>query len=60
MRTIQNAVARQYFDGMQSWIEEHFDKTDDGYLLKPEHDGEINDLLMQVDNLSQELAKDDF
>jgi beta-lactamase regulating signal transducer with metallopeptidase domain len=60
MRSVQDKVSQQYYDGLGAWIAEHFDSSDDGYTLKEGHEYEINNFLESTDAMTKELANDDF
>ncbi len=60
LRLIRSELAREYFDGLGAWIEEHFEETDDGYLLKEGHEWEVDNFLTRVADIEKETESNDF
>lgn len=59
-RTIQTAVGRQRFDGLSVWINDRFDRTDKGLVVRTGYENEIEGVLQEVENVKKELEKNDF
>ncbi len=60
LRSLQDRLSRQYFDGFGAWVEENFDASDDGYTLKEGREWELTNILERVESIQQELTNDDF
>jgi acetone carboxylase gamma subunit len=60
MRSLQDRLSRQYFDGFGAWVEENFDASDDGYTLKEGREWVLTNILDRIESIKQELANDDF
>ena len=60
IRSINQRVAGQQFDGLGMWIDQHFSQSGDGWVLNEESRPEITQLMEQVRSIEVELKKDDF
>ena len=57
---IQREMAMQVFDGVDRWIDEHFERTPAGFELREGASEAIQDILSDVAEVRAELAQDDF
>ena len=59
-QAIEQEYAGRRFDGLRVWIDEHFDRTPDGFVMKDDHQSEFRDFLEHIQEVEAELANDDF
>ena len=58
--SIRDSLRGARFNGLSLWIEEHFDESDNGLVLKEGAEEMVQDFLGRVREVSEELKKDDF
>jgi hypothetical protein len=57
---VQESLAGAGVDGFSAWIDDHFEQTQAGLTLKDEARQAMEAFLVQVEELNDELSKDDF
>lgn len=57
---IREAYAGRSFDGLRRWIDDHFEQTGDGYVLREDNEEMVKDFLNQMQEVETELGSDDF
>ena len=59
-KAVEKSTDYSELDGLKAWIDQFFETTDEGLLPKEWAHDEIEDIVEQVRELTQELEKDDF
>lgn len=59
-QAVQSEIAGREFEGVQIWIEEHFDTSSERYVLREGAQQEIEEMLRDMAEVRKELSKDDF
>ena len=60
IRDVERRIDKLVTDGLQMWIDEHFEKTKGGLVLAQESEEAINDFLADFEAVTKELENDDF
>jgi len=60
LQEIKKSLAFRHFDGLQKWIDIHFERTGVGYVMRDDAADEIREYLEQVKEIQAELENDDF
>ncbi len=58
--SIRDSLRGARFNGLSLWIEEHFEESDNGLVLREGAEEMVQDFLGRVREVSEELKKDDF
>ena len=59
-QAIEKSLTGHEYDGLAVWIGDHFEPSDAGMVLKEGAKEEIQAILTEAEELTKELAKDDF
>ena len=59
-KAVDKSMDYSELDGLNAWIDQFFETTDEGLLPREWAHDEIEEIVEQVRELTQELEKDDF
>jgi hypothetical protein len=59
-RTMKERLSVRSYDGLQSWVERHFEAAGSSYTLRAASRGEIDAILKEVERLESESKKNDL
>ncbi len=60
LHSIHTSLRNAQFDGFTMWVNEHFVETDNGLALRDGAEEMVREFLAQVQEINEELKKDDF
>lgn len=60
VQAVEKQLTTQYFDGLGRWIEEHFERTDEGLVMREGTENELTSIADEAAEVEKELGKDDF
>lgn len=60
LEKIRAHVESRRFDAWPVWLNEHFESSGDGYLIRDDSRALVEEILQQTQQIAEELQKDDF
>ena len=57
---MRQQVEMKKFEAWPVFVDEFFEQTDNGYVLRQDHDEMLRDVMEEARQIESELANDDF